>query len=66
MNKRYAIIEDGIVANIVAATSDPSSMTDLLCIEVDDTIQVGYIYDGEKLIENIIEPEYTIEENTII
>jgi len=52
MNKRYAIIENGVVANVVAATSDPSSMTDLLCIEVDDTIQPGYIYDGTKFIEN--------------
>lgn len=52
MNKRYAIIEDGIVANIVAATEDPSSMTDLLCLEVDDTIQVGFIYDGKTFTEN--------------
>ena len=66
MNKRYAIIEDGIVANIVAAIANPSSMTELLCIEVDDTIQIGYIYDGEKFIENIIEPEHIIEENTTI
>jgi predicted acyltransferase (DUF342 family) len=57
MNKRYAIIEDGIVANIVAATGDPSSMTELLCIEADDTIRIGYIYDGEKFIENTIESE---------
>jgi len=54
MNKRYAIIENGIVANIIVATSNPSSMTDLLCIEADDTIQPGYIYDGTKFIENII------------
>lgn len=66
MNKRYAIIEDGFVANIIAAIGDPSSMTELLCIEVDDAIQIGYIYDGEKFIENIIEPEYVIEENTTI
>ena len=52
MNKRYAIIEDGIVVNIVAATSDPSSMTDLLCLEVDDTTQVGFIYDCITFIEN--------------
>lgn len=58
MNKRYAIIEDGIVANIVAATSDPSNMTDLLCLEVDDTIQIGFIYDGTTFIENT-----NIEEN---
>lgn len=53
MNKRYAIIEDGVVANIVAATTSPSSMTDLLCIEVDNTIQIGYIYDGSKFVEVI-------------
>lgn len=52
MNKRYALIEDGIVANIIAATEDPSYMTDLLCIEVDDTIQIGYLYDGINFIEN--------------
>lgn len=57
MNKRYAIIEEGIVANIIVATKNPSSMTDLLCIEVDDTIQPGYIYDGEKFIENIMQSE---------
>jgi len=66
MNKKYAIIEEGIVINIVAATGDPSFMTDLLCIEVDETIKLGYIYDGEKFIENTIELEHTIEENTII
>jgi hypothetical protein len=52
MNKIYAIIENGIVINIVAAASDPSSMTDLLCVEVDDTIQPEYIYDGTTFIEN--------------
>jgi hypothetical protein len=52
MNKRYALIEDGIVANIIAATKDPSYMTDLLCIEVDDTVQIGYLYDGINFIEN--------------
>jgi len=57
MNKRYAIIENGIVANVIAATSSPSGMTDLLCVEVDDTIQPGYIYDGTKFIENTIEEE---------
>jgi hypothetical protein len=57
MNKRYAIIENGIVANIVAAASDPSSMTDLLCVEVDDTIQPGYIYDGTTFIENTNEED---------
>lgn len=52
MNKRYALIEDGVVANIIAATEDPSYMTDLLCIEVDDTVQIGYLYDGINFIEN--------------
>jgi hypothetical protein len=55
MNKRYAIIEKGIVVNIVAATIDPSSMTDLLCIEVDDTIEIDYIYNGSNFIKNEIE-----------
>ena len=66
MNKKYAIIEGNLVANIVVAKENPSFMTELLCIEVDDTIQIGFIYDGEKFIENVIGPEYTIEENTII
>ena len=57
MNKRYAIIENGIVANIVAAASDPSSMTDLLCVEVDDTIQLEYIYGGTTFIENTNEED---------
>lgn len=52
MNKRYALIEDGVVANIIAATEDPSYMTDLLCIEVDDMVQIGYLYDGINFIEN--------------
>jgi hypothetical protein len=52
MDKRYALIEDGAVANIIAATEDPSYMTDLLCIEVDDTVQIGYLYDGINFIEN--------------
>ena len=52
MNKKYAIIENGIVVNIVVALIDPSYMTDLLCIEVDDTIQIGFIYDGTAFIEN--------------
>lgn len=52
MNKRYALIEDGIVANIIAAIENPSYMTDLLCIEVDDTVQIGYLYDGINFIEN--------------
>jgi hypothetical protein len=53
MKKKYAIIENGIVANIIVANENPSIMTDLLCIEVDDTIQPGYIYDGINFIENI-------------
>lgn len=52
MNKKYAIIENGVVANIVVALVDPSYMTDLLCLEVDDTIQIGFIYDGTTFIEN--------------
>lgn len=51
MNKRYAIIEDGIVANIVVAIEDPSYMTNLLCIEVDDSVQVGYLYDNNVFTE---------------
>ena len=62
MNKKYAIIEDGIVINIVAATGDPSFMTDLLCIEVDETIKLGYIYDGNKFIENIMDNENIVIE----
>jgi len=46
MNKRYALIENGIVVNIIAATENPSYMTDLLCIEVDDAVQLGYLYDN--------------------
>jgi len=51
MNKRFAIIEDGIVANVIVAIENPSYMTDLLCIEVDDTVQPGYLYDGSIFIE---------------
>jgi len=51
MNKRYALIEDGVVANIVAATEDPSYMTNLLCIEVDDSVQIGYLYDNSTFTE---------------
>lgn len=53
MNKRYALIENGIVVNLIAAVEDPSYMTDLLCIEVDDTVQIDYLYDGINFIENI-------------
>ena len=53
MEKKYAIIENGIVANIVVATEDPSYMTDLLCIEVDDSVQVGYIYTNNLFTEPI-------------
>ena len=52
MNKRYAIIENGIVASIVAAINDPSFMTDLLCVEVDESVQIGYLYNEGKFIEN--------------
>lgn len=51
MNKRYALIEDGVVVNIVAAIEDPSYMTDLLCIEVDDNVQLGYLYDNSTFTE---------------
>ena len=53
MIKRYAIIENGIVASIVVAENNPSTMTDLLCIEVDETVQIGYLYDSNTFIENI-------------
>jgi hypothetical protein len=53
MSKRYALIEDGVVVNIVAATGDPSHMTDLLCIEVNDTVQLGYTYDGSNFIKPV-------------
>jgi hypothetical protein len=52
MNKRYAIIEDDIVVNIIAANQDPSFMTDLLCIEVDDFVEIGFIYNGKIFIKN--------------
>jgi hypothetical protein len=52
MEKRYAIIENGIVINITISIEDPSSMTDLLCIEVDETVQIGYLYDGNTFTEN--------------
>jgi hypothetical protein len=57
MNKRYAIIEDNIVVNIIAATENPSYMTDLLCIEVDDTIEIDYIYNGSNFIKNEIQKD---------
>jgi len=57
MNKRYAIIEDNIVVNIIAATENPSYMTDLLCIEVDDTIEIDYIYNGSNFIKNKIQKD---------
>lgn len=53
MEKKYAIIENGIVVNIVVATADPSYMTNLLCIEVDDTVGLGYNYDGSIFTESI-------------
>jgi hypothetical protein len=53
MNKRYALIENGVVVNIIAATEDPSHMTDLLCIEVDDTVGLGYTYNGSIFTESI-------------
>jgi hypothetical protein len=53
MEKKYAIIENGIVINITISIEDPSTMTDLLCIEVDDTVQIGYLYDSNTFIENI-------------
>jgi hypothetical protein len=53
MNKRYALIEDGIVVNVIAATENPSYMTDLLCIEVDDTVQIGYLYNGSIFTEPV-------------
>lgn len=52
MDKKYAIIEEGKVVNIVVAIKDPSYMTELPCIEVDETVQIGYIYDGTTFIEN--------------
>jgi hypothetical protein len=58
MNKKYAIIEEGLVVNVIIATEDPSYMTDLLCIEVDDTVEVNYIYNGGSFIKN----EISIEE----
>jgi hypothetical protein len=61
MNKRYALIENGIVVNIIAAVEDPSYMTDLLSIEVDDTVQIDYLYDGINFIEN-----ESTDNNTII
>jgi len=57
MNKRYAIIEDNIVVNIIAATENPSYMTNLLCIEVDDTIEIDYIYNGSNFIKNEIQKD---------
>ena len=53
MIKRYALIENRVVVNIVVATGDPSHMTDLLCIEVDDTVGLGYTYDGSIFTESI-------------
>lgn len=64
MNKRYAIIEDGIVANIIAAIENPSYMTDLLCIEVNDEVQIGYLYNEGKFTENENSDYNTV--NTII
>ena len=58
MNKKYSIIEEGLVVNVIIATEDPSYMTDLLCIEVDDTVEVNYIYNGGSFIKN----EISIEE----
>lgn len=54
MNKRYAIIEDGVVANIIVAEKNPSFMTNMICIEVDTNVQIGYLYDGGNFIENNI------------
>lgn len=53
MEKKYAIIENGIVANIIIAVEDPSYMTDLLCVKVDDSVQVGYLYRDNMFIETI-------------
>jgi hypothetical protein len=45
---RYALIENNIAVSIVVSDTDPSYMTDLLCVEVDNTVEVGDIYeDGE-------------------
>lgn len=52
---RYALIENNIVVSIVVADTDPSYMTDLLCIEVDNTVEVGDIYENGKFIHPIIE-----------
>ena len=54
MNKRYAIIEDGVVANIIVSEKNPSFMTNMICIEVDTNVQIGYLYDGGNFIENNI------------
>jgi hypothetical protein len=51
MNKRYALIEDGVVVNVIAAKENPSYMTDLLCIEVNEVVQPGYLYDGSIFTE---------------
>ena len=61
MIKRYAIIENDAVANIIVAENNPSNMTDLPCIEVDDTVQIGFTYDGEKFIQNESNNDNTID-----
>ena len=62
MNKRYAIIENGIVVNIIVATENPSYMTNMICIEINDTVQVNYIYDGKNFIEVAVEENDIVEQ----
>jgi hypothetical protein len=48
MKKRYALIDNETVVNIITSENDPTAMTNLLCVEVDESIYTGCIYkDGE-------------------
>jgi hypothetical protein len=48
MSKKYALIDNGTVVNIIISENDPTTMTNLLCVEVDESIYTGCIYkDGE-------------------
>lgn len=51
MSKRYALIDNGIVINIITSETDPVFMTDLVCIEVDESIYAGCIYNNGEFIK---------------
>ena len=55
MEKKYAIIENGIVANIIVCEFNPSIMTELQTIEFDkdQVVDIDYLFINGEFIKNI-------------